>query len=300
MPAAICTISTQSHLFKVKALYQSLHDKTGADFYCLTTDGTPSESFEKINYLRLDEIPNESLKGLRNKYTGNKLRWSCKPVIIQHLLEHGYDKVIYVDNDIFFYESPDFLFDQLDTKSILLTPHFYPANPTKEQIWLEANFRVGLYNGGFIGANKSAIEPMKWWTACCLYNVKKSFWRGLFDDQKYLDLFPVLFENVEILKHKGCNVAGWNIETSPRSLNEAGEVILDGKWPLVFVHYNYYTIECIVTGKDDILNHGLNTYMEILTRYKSNYNRAHEKGGSIHQLNRYFSYIRFRIARMLE
>lgn len=284
----------------MKALYQSLYDKTQADFYCLVTDGIPNEPFEKIKFITLDDIPNEYLSKLRKKYKGNKLRWSCKPVIIQHLLQHGCDKVMYIDNDIFFYQSPDFLFDMLDVKNILLTPHYYPVNPTREQIWLEANFRVGLFNGGFIAANQKAVEAMKWWTQCCLYNVKKSFWRGLFDDQKYLDLFPVLYEGVEILKHKGCNVAGWNIETSPRSLNAQGEVILDGKWPLVFVHYNYYTIACIVNNQDPCLKGNWKEYLATLLDNNSSYS-YHSEGNHLgFKVQQYYSMVKYKLSRITD
>lgn len=300
MPAAICTISTQSHLFKVKALYQSLADKTEADFFCLVTDSSTNDPFERIKFITFNEIPSEPLTKIRKKYKGNKLRWACKPIMIQHLIQHGYDKVIYVDNDMFFYESPDFLFNMLDENNILLTPHFYPANPTKEQIWLEANFRVGLFNGGFIGANQKSISAMNWWTECCLYNVKKSYWRGLFDDQKYLDLFPILFDKVQILKHKGCNVAGWNIETSPRSINEKNEVVLDEKWQMIFVHYNYYTMECITKGNDPILKPKLGGYFSTLKSFHPKYQYSSEIKDLKYKIIQYFVYIRFRIARMLD
>ena len=165
---------------------------------------------------------------------------------------------------------------------------------------MEANLRVGLYNGGFVGAGKKGIPALEWWAKCCIYNIKKSYRRGLFDDQKYLDLLPVLFENIHVLKHKGCNVAGWNIETSPRSLNEENKLILDRKWPLVFVHFNYYTIQAIVQKKDLLLETNWEEYLQLLLARNPQYNYQKEIRSVSRDMLLYFDYIRYRTARLGE
>jgi hypothetical protein len=216
------------------------------------------------------------------------------------LLEDGYDAVIYVDNDIFFYSSPDFLFEKLTTSSILLTPHFYPTQADKDQVWLEANFRVGIFNAGFIGVNQAAKNMLNWWASCCLYNIKKSYARGLFDDQKYLDLVPAIFDGVEILKHKGCNVAGWNLVTSPRSVEPDGKIKLDITWELVFIHYNYYTLQCILQGKDPVLKKPFETYHAALLKYFPQYQLKADISSVSRDFYQYFQYIRYRLARWLD
>lgn len=278
MKTAVCTISTLSHRFKTRALFSSLKEYTYADFFALYTDipqmHEPDALYCAISFDQL--ITNETSR--LKKYSKDKKRWASKPFLLLHLLNHGYDAVIYVDNDIYFYNSPDFLFEQLKKRSVLLTPHYYPADPTNNQIWLEANFRVGLYNAGFIGVSQKGKEAMQWWGNCCLYNVKKAYSRGLFDDQKYLDLMPVLFDDVEILKHRGCNVAGWNIETSVRSLNHKGELMLNNTWPLIFIHFNYYTIQQIVSGKDSLLIPYWEEYLSVLCKEHPGYDPQKEIG----------------------
>lgn len=191
-----------------------------------------------------------------------------------HLLDKGYDKVIYVDNDICFYESPDFLFDLLNENSVLLTPHYYLADPDQHQHWLEANFRIGLYNAGFIGINQDGKSSMQWWARCCAYNVKKASWRGLFDDQRYLDLLPVKFDRVHILKHRGCNVASWNVDQSPRSVNGDGKVVLSQRWPLVFIHFNGFTMRAISNGADPELRPFLDSYFGILKKFNPDFSSS--------------------------
>lgn len=236
MKTALCTISTQSHIFKSKALHHSLLPFFEGDFCCLVTDSTANNWGNHAIVHDLEVLKSEVAIALKKKYTDDKLRWALKPVYLKFLLELGYDHVIYVDNDVFFYASPDFLFEKLNQTSFLLTPHFYKADPTRDQHWLEANFRVGLYNAGFIGVSQKGIPILDWWANCCLYNVKKAYWRGLFDDQKYLDLVPVLFDEVEILKHKGCNLAGWNYMNYTLVRDERNQLLVNGD-PLVFIHF---------------------------------------------------------------
>jgi len=236
-----CTISTKSHLFKSKVLSDSL-ENYGFETINLVVDSDFVEektTFESKRYLTIKDLPESDVKLILSKYRmhPDKLRWALKPVLIKYLLETKFEKVIYVDNDICFFSSPNFLFDKLNFSNILLTPHFYSTDPLKNQNWLEANFRIGLYNAGFFGANKSAIRMLDWWKNCCIYNVKKSNWRGLYDDQKYLDLVPVIFENVEIVKDSGCNLAGWNYKNR---LSKLGEADFSS---ITFVHFAELTIK---------------------------------------------------------
>jgi hypothetical protein len=268
MKTAFCTISTQSHQFKSLAMLESVKRHTHSDLFCLLTDGNASDvKMEGIHFQNLDALRGEHARNIVNKYDGNALRWACKPLYIHYLLNQGYDAVIYGDNDLFFYGSADFLFEKLKRSNVLLTPHFYPSDYATSQDQLEANFRIGLYNAGFIGANKNALSAMDWWAGCCSYNVKQCARRGLFDDQKYLDLFPILFDKVEVLKHRGCNVGAWNLWTSRRSQMD-GHIYLADIYPLVFVHYNIFTIRSIAEGKDPLLAPLLKQYEQDLQRYR--------------------------------
>ena len=217
-----------------------------------------------------DEIrKNETANQVFQKYSKNldRIRWSLKPIMISQLL-NNHDKVIYLDNDTIFFNDPSFLFDELVEHNILLTPHHYPHNPKKNQNWLEANFKVGLYNAGFIGVNRSAKHIMEWWADCCLYRCEKSLIRGLFDDQKYLDLIPVIHPNTKILEHKGCNVAGWNVDVCKRVKQEDGSVLIDNKWLLVFVHFNGFSVRSIIQDKDPLLKPYLDKYVRALQVFR--------------------------------
>lgn len=230
-----CTISSTSHLYKAYALAESISIFGGFLHILITNKKTrfkPNRQEGNIQFHSLEEIKSLSTNQLINKYKGDKLRWGLKSGFLLHLLERPeMEKIIYIDSDIYFFNDPSFLFDKLDTQALLLSPHFYPSNPNKNQNWLETNFRLGLYNAGFIGASKQATEALKWWEQCCLYKMKRAYFRGLFDDQKYLDMLPILFNKVEVLKDRGCNLAAWNDNVSIESR------------AITFVHFNEYTLK---------------------------------------------------------
>ena len=236
---SFCTTSTSSHLFKAFALANSIAPFKGF-LNILVIDKIDNfvEKPANVNIYTLSDLKDNIGFQIIDKYKKNqdKLRWALKPVFLKHLLNET-NAVIYVDNDIYFYKDFAFLFKELESNNVILTPHFYKSNPNEDQNWLEANFRVGLYNAGFIGVNQQAIIALNWWANCCLYNVKKAFWRGLFDDQKYLDLFPILFDNVKIIKEKGCNLAGWNYLNYHLKRDPNGDLVIDNTTKLIFIHF---------------------------------------------------------------
>lgn len=237
---SFCTISTSSHLFKAYALADSIASFGGTLSILLIDEKSVNVKSQPDNVTlnQLYQIESVIGKQIRYKYrkAPDKLRWALKPVFLNYLLAVN-QKVIYVDNDIYFFGNYSFLFDELESRSILLTPHFYKADPVKEQNWLEANFRIGLYNAGFIGASDKAKSILDWWANCCLYNVKKSYCRGLFDDQKYLDLLPILFDKVEMVKNRGCNLGGWNYTNYRIERNANNGAVIENGYSLIFIHF---------------------------------------------------------------
>jgi len=268
-----CTITTYDHLYKVFALRDSLLQyDNNTILHVLMTDGdAASVTSGHIKMYAVADISSQPIvEKIAAKYSRQKdrLRWSLKPPFLRFLLSKPeISKAIYLDNDLFFYHNYSFLFDELNDHAFLLTPHYYDRSPTKDQNWLEANFRAGLFNAGFIAVNKNAVNTLQWWAECCLYRCKKSAFRGTFDDQKYLDLIPVMREDASILRHQGCNVAEWNRFLCLRS-EVNGEVFINGIWPIVFIHFNYTTIREIIDGKEPLLVRYFKTYLQTLQKYK--------------------------------
>ncbi len=268
-----CTITTADHFYKVLALRDSLlkFDRE-IILHVLVVDLTRFEESPNIRFYNLQDLANDgTVRNIIAKYKKHtdRLRWSLKPSFLKYLLQKpDADSVIYLDNDLYFFQGFSFLFKYLADHSFILTPHYYDRSPYHNQNWLEANFRAGLFNAGFIGVNKNAAAVLQWWAECCLYRCKKSAFRGTFDDQKYLDLIPVMQEDAMILRHQGCNVAEWNRFLCVREIVN-GEVLINGIWPIVFVHFNNTTIREILDGNEPLLTGFWDIYLLNLQKYKA-------------------------------
>jgi len=206
-----CTLTTASHLYKCAVLAKSLKQFGYKLFVCqidktINASNDASYNFETIVLSGLGE----EVGVLKRRYQKDQWRWALKPILMRHLLTTTSENVVYVDNDFYFVNSPIEVNDQLGKFDVLLTPHHYCHEPNEAPNWFEANFRVGLYNAGFVAANQNGLAALEWWSRCCQYNMKKSAWRGLYDDQKYLDLLAVKFPKIGVLDPSRFNVAGWN------------------------------------------------------------------------------------------
>ncbi|HYO22916.1 MAG TPA: hypothetical protein VER36_10960, partial [Flavisolibacter sp.] len=220
-----------------------------------------AEKQPSCRHYSLDELKDIHLaEAILNKYKDTKdaLRWALKPVFLTYLLQQ-YEKVIYLDNDLFFFSPFEFLSEELNDSSFLLTPHWSPFSPLPHTSDFEMNFRLGLYNAGFVGVSRQGMPGLGWWAEACLFKMAADFSNGYYDDQRYLDLLPVIDEKARILRHQGCNVGGWNIHQNKRIVMN-GTVYINGRYPVVFIHFNQSTLEQIALGNDKQLQPFLDIY----------------------------------------
>lgn len=268
-----CTIITGNYLPYALALYDSIraYDEEVelkvlvSDVKVHEADLPPKVELHFFPIVCVDGIG----KRVKDKYQEtyhDAFRWSMKPVYMDYLL-NSYEQVIYVDCDIQFTHSFDFLFDLLNHNSVVLSPHFRSSDPKKDVANFLMQFYSGIYNGGFVGANREGKPALKWWAEACIYVCKIDPCIGQFVDQTHLNLMPVFFENVFNLKHRGCNVANWNQIECVRTVTKAGDVLINDQWPVVFIHFTNSTILGILKGGDLILMPYLKRYDARLQKY---------------------------------
>lgn len=251
-----CTIGSGNYLPFIETLFHSLREQDeNVVLHALVTDGlTPAVSHNNLRYYSIDKLMDEPfVREIVDKYSyrNDYMRWALKPVLLLYL-NKKFGKIIYVDNDIYFFKKFDFLFEELDQYSVLLTPHWCSFLPLPNEENFKTNFQIGLFNAGFVGASDHASEILSWWTKACLYKMERNDKEGLFDDQRYLDLVPVIDEKAGILRHRGCNLGSWNMHQNKRTLVN-NEVLINGSFPVVFVHFNHDTIWHILNGNDKLL-----------------------------------------------
>jgi hypothetical protein len=265
-----CTIITADYYPKALALFKSIRKfNSEISLQVLVADNQPMPSqfqipagIDIIDVRELNEFP--MVHELYRKYAHvhmNFFRWSLKPVFITYLLEKGFQKTIYLDCDMYFFNDYEFLFEELDKSVILLTPHWRNSNPFLGSESFMSLFTHGIFSAGFIGANKGGLSALHWWANACHFMMAPKPEIGIYDDQKYLDVLPVLFENVKIIRHRGCGVGANREETKRVAVN--GQVMINGQDPIIFIHFDGQLIEGILKGYDAQLLPYLNEYIKV-------------------------------------
>jgi hypothetical protein len=144
------------------------------------------------------------------------------------------DLAIYLDADLFFYESPDSVIKELGTFEIGIIPHSYPSNIA------QSLRKYGLYNVGWVGFrnSESARLCLGWWASQCLEWCGDEPLDGKYADQGYLDQFPNLFEGVKVLENRGFNLAPWNTSGQVINVDPQGRLRLGDGTQLTFFHFH--------------------------------------------------------------
>ena len=124
-----CTIFDSSYYSKGLALYYSLEKVCDFQLYIFTPDEKCFDllvnlKLSKAIVVRLSEIEDAELKQIKMDRDVAEYFWTIKASCIDFLFKkYNLDTVTYVDADIFFYASPDPIFDEMGTNSVLITPH---------------------------------------------------------------------------------------------------------------------------------------------------------------------------------
>jgi hypothetical protein len=241
---AACTIVSRNYLHFARTVCKSfLAVHPGAEFYVLLVD-RPGEgedlSSELFTAVWVEDLGIPDFLPIAFKYGILELNTNVKPSFLKWILnQHGVERLIYLDPDIFVYSGLGEIENRLLETDIVLTPHILsPIRDGKrpaEQYFL----RCGVFNLGFIGVSnrRPAREFLDWWETRCLESGFIEQRSGLFVDQKWMDLAPCLFPDIGIVRDPGCNVAYWNLHE--RIIEEKdGRLLVNGACELRFFHFS--------------------------------------------------------------
>jgi hypothetical protein len=174
-----------------------------------------------------------AIKGTRQPY---EYYWTCGPAFLLYLFQHQarIDLLTYLDADLFFYNDPTPIYDELGNSSILLVEH--RRSPVVPDI--NHNQGKGIYNVGLNSFRRTSVSLacLHTWRAQCIEWCFDRVEPTRFGDQKYLDDWPERYDGVTVLRHRGAGLAPWNVGNY-RYRYDAGRVSVDGD-PLVFYHFN--------------------------------------------------------------
>jgi hypothetical protein len=160
--------------------------------------------------------------------------WTCGPPLLLHVFQQcpRVRAITYLDADLFLFDDPTPLYQELGDGSILLIEHRYSpsVNPSGRA--------KGTYNVGMLVFRRTPTGLAclaRWREQCldwCFYRLE----RDRFADQKYLDDWPRRFDGVIVSQHTGAGVGPWNVGNY-RFRYEQEKVLVDTE-PLVFYHFS--------------------------------------------------------------
>lgn len=236
-----CTFFDHRYLPKGLALYQSLilHCSHPFQLSILCLDRPCHQTLSQLNLpfiqlIELSELEQADPALLRTKTerTLAEYYFTCKACLPAYLFEQQshIDFLTYLDADLFFFSSLDPIYQATADYSVAITGHrFSPANQSLEVF--------GLYNAGWMAFRRDTqgLACLRWWRERCIEWCYDRVEGQRFADQKYINLWPALFQGVLALPHKGTNLAPWNIDNY--QITRRDNQLWVDEQPLIFYHF---------------------------------------------------------------
>ena len=242
---AACTIVSKNYLSLARVWNQSFRKHhPGARTFVLIVDrieGAFDPAAEDFEVIEVEQLEIPRFEDLAFKYNILELNTTVKPFLLEYLLsEKNLERVVYLDPDILFFAPLTRVGHALVDENIVLVPHILSPMLSDGKLPNETDFLIsGTYNLGFIGVRRSddSLAFLNWWKQHLLDHGFSAPERGLFTDQKWIDLVPSIFPRVAVVKDRGYNAAYWNV---PERLDLE---VVDGTYrfadtPLTFFHFS--------------------------------------------------------------
>lgn len=235
-----CTYFDSRYLPRAIALYRSLQRHDG-DFclHALCFDDaayTAVSAMSEPNFkpISLDEflVGDPALSAARTNRSQVEFYFTCSPSLPLYLFKKDpqLDQVTYLDADLYFFDRPKLVFDEIGRASIAIIPHRFPP-------YLRRLESTGTFNVGWLSfrQDEEGLACLNRWRGQCLEWCFDRLEDGRFGDQGYLNEWPRMYNSLAVVQQKGANLAPWNVGGAYLSL-EDGKVKIDGD-PLVFYHF---------------------------------------------------------------
>ena len=254
------TIVAKNYIGLAQILEHSLKDKNpDVDFFIFVADNFSETDYEKVlpnnviiakDNLNISEL---QWKAMSFKYDITEFCTSIKPSAFSYLMEkRTYEKIIYLDPDIYIYNSIDPIFKMLENHSIVLTPHITTIqNEFKGDRSESGLLSTGVFNLGFCALKRdlNSRKMISWWHQRLIDKCFIDSYDSYYTDQKWMDFLPCFFssEDLYVSHHLGMNIAPWNffereifIENDIIKVKNRADKNINSSFPVLFVHYSGY------------------------------------------------------------
>jgi len=245
------TICAKNYLAQALTLRESYLEHNDSRFLIFLSDAADCPGLPD-DVVELDDNWISDWKIMAFKYNVIEFSTFIKPFCIKKLFNEGYEKVVYLDPDIYVCHNLDVVFSYLEDKSIVLTPHRCKINQTDSFITSEELLlALGVFNLGFFAVKNDEVgkQVVDWWGNKLVDNCTLDITKGMFVDQKWMDFVPCYFPNeTYVSPHLGMNVAIWNLHEREIFEREGSLYVKDkfgdAEYELLFFHFSGYNPNC--------------------------------------------------------
>lgn len=171
-----------------------------------------SLSLEGLHTISLGEVENDRLRSVKAGRTLGEYCWTLTPFSIDAVFSKvpSACRATYIDADLFFINKPERIFTEFSESNahVLITEHGYAPN-------LDRSHLSGRFCVQFMVFRNTTpgLRVLRWWQDRCIEWCFDRNEDGKFGDQKYLDVWPVMFrDEVHILSDPSLTLAPWNID----------------------------------------------------------------------------------------
>lgn len=246
------TICSNNYLAQAKVLASSIKETNNewTVLIVLVDKKIPEIDYDAIccdRVLEIESLGVSSFDEMVKKYNVIELSTAVKAGTFRYIFQSypESDYVMYLDPDIQVFGSFDHILSESNSAEISLTPHALTPIPLdafepKENLFLNH----GIYNLGFLLLRRGdqSLRMLDWWEARmrekCVIDLKE----GYFVDQLWMNLVPVYFQSVCVLRNPGLNLAYWNFhERSVAPTMTNGVYLVNERYELVFIHFSSYS-----------------------------------------------------------
>jgi len=236
-----CTYFDKNYLSRGLALYHSLraHHPSFRLYVCCFDDETCSYltqlALPGLIPIALSELEfaDPQLLATRSSRTRVEYYFTSTPCWLRFVFNRfgDVDLLTYLDADLRFFSSPEPVFEEMGSASIAVVEHRFP--PQFRRLENRGRFNVGWLS---FRRDVDGLACVAWWRERCLEWCYDRVEGDKFADQKYLDQWPQLFDSLAVLRHKGVNVAPWNLPTL--RVQREGAVLRIDDVPLICFHFH--------------------------------------------------------------
>jgi hypothetical protein len=196
-----------------------------------------TENIPGVRAIAVSELEAATPELLPLKATRSRMEYyfTCTPLLIRQAMNDMAtpgSTTIYLDADLFFFDSPSVVLAALGDDSVGIIEHRYPQHVAQRLA------KYGRFNVGWVAFRDSpdGRRVLDWYADRTLEWCSDVPEGGKYADQGYLNSFPN-FTGVTVLPQAGFNLAPWNTARHQVTLAANGVVTVDSD-PLVFFHFH--------------------------------------------------------------